>query len=349
MTKKFLTSVADVYGYDQSDNLVFTGKTLLDSSVEVTLGSAPVRGGKGNQLQYIYYHTAEMTFTLTDTQWNIGMLGETLGSDYELGNYYYEEEVAVSASGSGTVSGTPLAYNGASTIYGWATDTDDRVQRVSFTGSVFNVVGKSGEDLSGDYCIRYYKANVSDGKEITVKANVLPSIVKLVLESQLNSADTTTNKIGVVQIIAPKATLSGGFTLSMTSDGVSTTPLTATALAVDPATVVDECTKDPFYAKIVEIIDDSNWYDSIYDLSIDGGDFSLASGATKDLKVYAVPNSGNAFLAPDSGLTFSSSASIVTVGANTGIVTAVESGSSTISVYVTSASTVDTSAVVTVS
>ena len=47
INKKFLTSVADVYAYDTSDNILFTGKTLLDSSIEVSLGSAPVRGGRG--------------------------------------------------------------------------------------------------------------------------------------------------------------------------------------------------------------------------------------------------------------------------------------------------------------
>jgi hypothetical protein len=69
--RKFLTSVADVYGYDNKDTLLFTGKTLLDSSIETSLGSAPVRGGRGNQLQYIYYHTGEMKIALTETQWNL--------------------------------------------------------------------------------------------------------------------------------------------------------------------------------------------------------------------------------------------------------------------------------------
>ena len=53
--KKFLVSTADVYGYDSNDNLLFVGKTLLDSSIETTLSNTDVRAGKGNQLQYIYY------------------------------------------------------------------------------------------------------------------------------------------------------------------------------------------------------------------------------------------------------------------------------------------------------
>lgn len=349
--KKFLTSVADVYGYDNNDNLLFTSKTLLDSSIETSLGSSPVRGGRGNQLQYIYYHTAEMTFTLTDAQWNLGMLGETIGSDYELGNYYKEETVTVSASGSGTVAGTPLAFGTNTTIYGWATDTAGTIQRVTFSGSTFTVVGKTGEDLSGAYCVRYYAQNLSEGKQLTIKADVLPSVVKLVLEAQLNSPDVTTNKIGVVQIIVPTATLSGAFSISMASDGISNTPLTATALATTPSASTDNaCSVDKYYAKIVEVIDNTNWYDNIYDLSVSGGDVSLTVDATETLIVYAIPTDNSpSFKVPNSALTFTSSATgSATVGANTGIVTGIAAGSAIIDIYVTSASTVDTTVDVTV-
>jgi len=44
--RKFLTSVPDVYAYNDADNLVFIGKTLSNNSIEATLGSTPVRGGK---------------------------------------------------------------------------------------------------------------------------------------------------------------------------------------------------------------------------------------------------------------------------------------------------------------
>ena len=56
MDKEFLVSVADVYGYDANDVLLFVGKTSLDTSIETTLSNTDVRAGKGNQLQYIYTH-----------------------------------------------------------------------------------------------------------------------------------------------------------------------------------------------------------------------------------------------------------------------------------------------------
>ena len=352
--KKFLTSVADVYAYDSNDNILFVAKTLLDSSIEVSLGSTPVRGGRGNQLLYTYFHTAEMNFTITDTQWNLAMLGETVGSDFELGNYYAEENVEISASGSGVIVGTPAAFEGT-TVYGWATNKEGTTQRVILnptTGS-FTMVGKSYESLAGEACVRYYTANTTEGREITISANILPSVVKLVMEAQLNSSDVTTNKIGIVQIIAPKVQLSGAFSLSMTSDGISNTPLTGMALAYVPSASSGEvCTSaGGYYAKIVEIIDNTNWYDNVYDLSVSGGDFALGVGETENLVVYAIPEFGSAFKVNNEDLNFSSSQTGSATVTNTtpkGIVTGVASGSSLITIYATSASAIDTTVTVTV-
>lgn len=346
-TRKFLTSVADVYAYDELDNIVFTGKTLLDSSIEVSLGSAPVRGGRGNQLQYIYYHTGEMKFTLTDTQWNLGMLGATVGETPAGGGQMYaEENVTIPSGNTGTVSATPLAFEGT-TIYGWATDQQGVTQKVTFTGTSFDVTTGSGV-----YCVRYYTDNLSSGQSFTIKANMIPQVVKLVMETQLNSADISTNKIGVVQIIAPSVVLSGAFTISMKADGVSNTPLTGTALAYTPTGQTNACETEPYYAKIIEIIDNSYWYSSLVGLAIEGGDFTSASGVDTTLKVWGIPSTGGSFKLVNSLLTFTSSApSVASVGANTGVVSAVTAGSSLLQVVITGSAVpaVEASAWITVS
>ena len=345
--KKFLTSVADVFGYDGSDNLLFVAKTLLDSSIEVSLGAAPVRGGRGNQLQYTYYHTAEMKFNLTETQWNLEMLGATTGGTFELGSYYVTENATVTAS-SGSVTKTPIAFDGT-TIYGWATSPLGVTQRVTFTGTNFTV---TGSETSGTWCVRYYTANVSSGKSMTVKASMIPQIVKLVMETQLNSADVTTNKIGMVQIIVPKAQLSGAFTISMKADGVSNTPLTGTALSFTPSgTSTDACNVDAYYAKIVEIIDSTNWYDNVVSLSISGGNFSVAKNASSTLTVYAVPSSGASFKVGNTYLDFYSASQSAScpVGLHTGVVTAASiAGSALLWARITTASTITTSGCTTI-
>ena len=346
--RKFLTSVADVYAYDDSDNIVFTAKTLLDSSIEVSLGSAPVRGGRGNQLQYIYYHTGEMKFTITDTQWNLGMLASTVGSTQDTTSFYKEESVTVTGS-AGSVGEVPLAFVTGGTIYGWATSPLGVTQRIVIAvGKTFTV---TGVETSGTWCVRYYTANLSIGKTVTIKANMIPSVLKLVMETQLNSSDVKTNKIGIVQIIAPTVTLSGAFSVAMKADGVANTPLTGTALAYNPGT--SGCTASPYYAEIIEIIDDTDWWDNVIALSVEGGDFSMGNSTTSTLVVWAIPSTGAAFIPPAADLDFNlvgtPTATSTIVGIHTGIVTSnTTDGTAVIKANITSATTIDTTVTVTV-
>ena len=345
-TKKFLTSVMDAYLYDESDNLLGIAKTLIDSSLDVKLASSEVRGGRGNQLLYTYYHSNAMTISLNDTQWNLEFLASTLGSDVTTGNSVYTEEtITLGASGAGTVTGTPLAIQGA-TLYGWVTQLDGTVERVTFTGSSF----ASSSGTSGDVvCVRYYAENAAS-RSVVVPANAIPKIARIVLEGQLNSSDVSTHKIGVVQVIIPRATLSGSFTLSLKSDGVSQTPLTAMALAYTDADSAS-CTSAPVYAKIIEILDSVNWYDDVIALAIEGGNFALTHPDTQTLVVYALKGNGDSpFIPPYADLTISSgTVGTATVGANTGLVTTVAAGTTLLSVVITSKNTIEASCTLTVS
>jgi hypothetical protein len=331
--RKFLTSVADVYAYDSSDNILFTGKTLLDSSIEVSLGSAPVRGGRGNQLQYIYYHTGEMAFNLTDTQWNLQMLGATVGADLTTSNnVYFEENITLSDENIGTVTQTPLAFSGTA-IYGWVTDTEGNTARATMQSDKTFLID-TGTFASGSVvCVRYYTLNAAS-ESITVNANMIPKVVRLVMETQLNSSDASTNKIGLVQIIAPSVVLSGAFSISMTSDGVANTPLTGTALAYNGAAGTDACADKPYYARIIEIIDAANWYDKVIAFAIEGGDFAmLTTDADLVLPVWAIPSSGAPFRPPYADLEFTSgTVGTATIGAATGVVSPVGAGDTLLTV-----------------
>lgn len=341
--KKFLVSTADVYGYDSNDNLLFVGKTLLDSSIETTLSNTDVRAGKGNQLQYIYYHTAEMNITVNEAQFSLEFLALNTGSSIETGaNIWTEESVTVS-NGAGVVTkGTPLAIQ-TQTIYGWVTKEDGTVERVAFTGANFTLADSS---YNGTVCVRYY-TNDAAARKVTVYADMLPSTIRLVMVGTLASSDSTTNQIGTVQIEVPRASMTGAFTLSMTPDAVAQTPLSVRALA--STETAGGCDGNrPIYATITEKINGAKWYDNVIALAIKGGDFDLESGDSKTLQVYAIKNDGSAaFLAPVGGLTFvSSETSKATVEG--GIVAGVAAGSSTIKVTITEVPEIDANVVVTV-
>lgn len=340
--KKFLVSVADVYGYDSSDALLFVGKTLLDSSIETTLSNTDVRAGRGNQLQYIYYHTAEMNITVNEAQFSLEFLALNTGTTPETGADMFVEESVTLVNGQGTVqTGTPLKLS-TQTIYGWVTFADGTVQRVTFTGNNFNVGDATNNET---VCVRYYTA-ISAARQITINADMLPSNIRLVLEAQLCSSDSTTNQIGVVQIIVPKASMTGQFTLSMTADGVSQTPLTIRALA----TTLNEggCTGgQSIYARIIERLFNTNWYDNVIALAIEGGDLAMQVDDTKTIIVYAIPNDGSAaFIAPAEDITLAVTGSAVTLSGN--VITAAEAGNATVSATITSKPEIDANILVTV-
>lgn len=340
--KKFLVSVADVYGYDSSDSLLFVGKTLIDSSIETTLSNTDVRGGRGNQLQYIYYHTAEMNITINETQFSLEFLALNTGTTPETGADMFVEESVTLTNGQGTVqTGTPLKLS-TSTIYGWVTKPDGSVQRVVFNGNNFDIGDAENNDT---VCVRYF-TQVSSARQITINADMLPSNIRLVMEAQLCSSDSTTNQIGVVQIIVPKASMTGQFTLSMTADGVSQTPLTIRALA----TTENEggCAGgQSIYAKIIERIFNANWYDNVIGLAFEGGDLNMKKGDTKVLTVYAIPNDGSAaFIAPSEDITLASSGAAVTISGN--VATAASEGNVTISATITAKPEIDANILATV-
>lgn len=345
--KKFLVSTANVYGYDSDDNLLFTGTTLMDSSIETTLSNTDVRAGQGNQLQYIYYHTAEMNITINEAQFSLNYLALNVGSDITTGADVWTTETVEVINGAGTVQGTPLGVSGT-TLYGWVTDKDDNVERVTFSGSSFAMADSS---YTGKVCVRYY-ANNAAAKQITVYADMLPSTIRLVMEAQLCSSDSTTNRIGTLQVEVPKAAMTGAFTLSMTPDSVAQTPLSVRALS----TQVNEggCTANrPIYATITEILFSTHWYDNVIALAIEGGDTTLPATGTKTLKVFAIPNDGGAaFLVKPTELTYSSDDTEVATVDTTGIITVVSGATpgatATIKATVTDRPDIDANIVITV-
>jgi hypothetical protein len=212
--KQFLVGVPDIIAYDASDNIWFQSKTLLNSTLEVSVGSTEIRGGRGNQLLSNYFHTTAMTISLEETQFNLAMLGATTGQSVVTGNdVYTEENVTLGGGGAGTVTGTPLVIQGT-TVYGWVKLVGGATERVTFTGQNFIATGGSSGQV---VCVRYYATNAAS-RSITIPANIMPSVVRLEMNVQLNGSDVGTQKIGTLQIIVPKFQLNGAFTLNLASD-----------------------------------------------------------------------------------------------------------------------------------
>lgn len=345
VAKKFLVGVGNVYGYNTSGDLLFQSKTMLDTAIDTKISSSQIKGGQGHKLQYIYYYGGELDLTLTETQWNLGMVAANIGTSIQTGKQVWEEEsVTLGEGGTGSVTKTPVVTpDVTSTIYGWVTDSTGTTTKVTFTGKNFTLAGGTTGDI---VTVRYF-AQEDAAKYIDINADFVPSTIRLVIDAKLassNTGDVTGSSIiGRAQVEVPRAQLDGTQTITMKSDGVAQTPLKASAL---------EYTKSngaSIYATIAEIIDSAHWYDDVYALAIVDDSIELSSTTTTaTLDVRAIPYQGSAFKPPYADLTFvSGTTATATIDAN-GIITKVAAGTSIITATITNKNTISAQADVTV-
>jgi hypothetical protein len=302
MAKKFLCSVADVWAYDASDVLLFEGNTLMDSSLSNALSNTDVRGGKGNTLQYVFYHSADLTGTITNIQWSMEQLALSIGSTITTGSNLFTTETVALTAGVGTIAGTPIAFN-STTKYAWVTYGTVVSERVAVDGSKqFTIADTS---YTGNVCVRYYNYN-ANVRSMTITADMIPAIFTLVMKAGLYETDdltSTTSQVGEVVFTIDRAQATGAFDISMTADGVASTPLnfralTSTSTAAGCATGVKQ------YGTIQEYIYDYNWYDDVVALAVYGGNFELAQSESVLPIYYAVTSAGTSFVPLYSALTF---------------------------------------------
>jgi len=352
MSKKFLVGVGAVSAFNISTgDLLFRSRTVLDDSIEITTGSEEISGGTGNALQYIYYHSGRLNAKLTEIQFSLNMIAQNVGSSILTGkNIWVEENVTLGAGGVGTVVGTPILTPdvSGSDVFGYVTNASGITTKVTFSTKEFTLVGGAEDDI---VCVQYF-ATDSAARYITVNSNFLPSVVRLVIDTQLASSDESSaagsSIIGKVQMEIPRFQIAGSQSISMTSSGVAQTPLEGMALSYAGT---GGCNGSGHYATITEVIDANNWYDNVAFLAVADDTIALTHPTTSTLQVWAVPNNGDAaFKAPVADLSFTSgTVGTCTVGLHTGIITTVAGGTSVITCVITAKNTVGTTATCTVS
>lgn len=341
---KYLCSVADVWAYDTSDNLLFEGKALMDTSFSVALSNTDVRGGRGNTLQYVFYHSADFTGTISNPQWSMEQLALNIGSSITTGSNIFDEETVTVASGVGTIVGTPIVFQ-TTTLYAWVTYGDVVSERVTVNGSKEFTIADT--TYSGDVCVRYYSYN-SATRSMTVNANILPTIFRLVMKAGIYTDDTATSQAGEAIFVIDKAQATGSFDISMTADGVASTPLNFRALT-SASTATGCATGLPQFGTIQEYIYDYNWYDDVVSLSVVGGDFELAESATVMPEIRAINSRDEAFRPDYQDLTFAATGGTTvdnTTAATRGTITG-GGTSGTVTVTITSKTAVELTIIVT--
>ena len=348
MSNYILAGVGTIEAFTQSSTQptkIFTSKTLQESGISISVTAEDIRGGLSNPLLGRYFHDSILEANITDALFNLQYLALNVGGEVVVGGSSLVTETVTAGSGTLTVQGTPVAFGTAGTV-GWYTPAgQEDWAPLTFEGKVATASVTSGTD----YCVRY-NANDAGIQEFVVPSAIIPSEVHLVMTYPLFAGGTspeaisTSSQVGELIVDIPRFQFAGNVELSLTSSGAATSNLSGSALA---SYTTANCDDMGTYGTVKQKIYGGNWYDELTTIAVDGGNFSIANGATKTLKVIGIFKNGTGVL-DNSKLTFTSSASSTASVTNAGVVTGAATGSANITITVTDKTSVATMVGVTV-
>lgn len=349
MSNYILAGVGTIEAFTQSSTQptkIFTSKTLQESGISISVTAEDIRGGLSNPLLGRYFHDSILEANITDALFNLQYLALNVGGQVVIGGSSLVTETVTAGSGTLTVQGTPVAFGSAGTV-GWYTLAgQEDWSPLTFSGKIATVADVTE---GGTYCVRY-NANDAGIQEFVVPSAIIPSEVHLVMTYPLFAGGTspeaisTSSQVGELIVDIPRFQFAGNVELSLTSSGAATSNLSGSALA---SYTTANCNDMGTYGTVKQKIYGGNWYDDLTTIAVDGGNFSIADGATKKLKVIGIFKNGTGVL-DNSKLTFTSSASSTASVTDAGVVTGEATGSANITITVTNKTSVATMVGVTV-
>ena len=348
MSNYILAGVGTIEAFTQSSTQptkIFTSKTLQESGISISVTAEDIRGGLSNPLLGRYFHDSILEANITDALFNLQYLALNVGGEVVVGGSSLVTETVTAGSGSLTVQGTPVAFGTAGTV-GWYTPAgQEDWAPLTFVGKVATVDVTSG----AEYCVRY-NADDSSIQEFVVPSAIIPSEVHLVMTYPLFAGGTspeaisTSSQVGELIVDIPRFQFAGNVELSLTSSGAATSNLSGSALA---SYTTANCNDMGTYGTVKQKIYGGNWYDELTTIAVDGGNFSIANGSTKTLRVIGLFKNGTGII-DNSKLTFTSGQTSTASVTNKGVVTGAATGSTNITVTVTGKTSIATMVGVTV-
>ena len=350
MSERILAGSTSWDFYDSNKNLVFSAKSLTDSGINASASEDTVRGGDNNSRLGSYFFDSNLAMTLTSPVFSMEYLAVKFSSDITMSSDIQKvETITTSVINQITVSDTPVAFPGTSTIVGaYKLANSNTWTKITFTGKVATV---SGLAIGSVVCVKYFYTDAS-AKEMVIPSSMIPKVlygVGTINEFKSgtdNVVSTTSSIVGKLQVVVPQFQFDPNADISLTSSGHADIPLSGNALI----NFDGGCGNSGYYAILSETTIGGDPFTNCIAIGVKDGDVDLAISKTETLQVYGFYNDGTApSLLDNSLLTFTSgTTATATVGAHTGLVTAVANGSSVISITISTKTSISTTAVVTV-
>ena len=316
--KNFVVSVCDAIGKNPiTGDILFVGKTLINSALKETIQSKEITGGFGAGLQYEFSYGKKLECDIEDCKFEPTFLALNNGVliTSETQNYFSHNEVVTLTNGVGNLAQTPIGK-----IY---VEMPDGTNQIVDTNNLKPItIGTATIDI---VCTYQYSTTVDT---ISIDSDKYPSSIELTLISKVFNANGQSKEL---QIFIPKYKISGSMDLSFTQDGVSSSKLSGKALA----------TNTNNYAKIMMKTLGTNSV-PVIQIACTTAEVTLANAATDTLEVIGIRGGvyGNVLMS-NALLDFTSSAAgVVTAGLHTGLLTWAGAGVATITIALTSDNTI---------
>lgn len=345
-----LAGVAPVEFFDSNHNLIMTASALTDAGLNVSVSEDVVRAGNSNARITSYFYDSNLGLTFTTPVFTLEYLANKLGSVIENGgDIFTTETVTTTVINQITVVGTPVApFTDSTVIYGWyKKPTAIAWTPITFTGKVAIATGLA---IGSTVCVKFAYTDAGSRK-FKVSSEIIPNIVYALMRIPMLKSGTaqesyvTSTKVGELQVKIPQFQFDPNLDLALSSSGHASTSLSGNALINQSVS----CGSSGYYAEIVETIFGRGEFDNVSAIVVYDSDIELAVAGTQPLVVYKMFNDGRLpAIVENSKLTFVSSAPTKATCSVAGLVSAIAVGNSTIQITVTSKTTLEASAYVTV-
>lgn len=318
--KAFLVSTAD-FALFYNDMLACTGTTNLNTSIEVTMQEQNVNAGKGNKLVYSFKYGRELNVTLEAANWDLRYLAANSGSEIQtaLSDAYKIAECITINKGIGVLPAVPIGDVAVEL-------SEDTVVTVPAKDNTIDLTAYG--ITSGTVSVTYKYSSMA--KTVVIDTDSSPKVYKLVLDADKHN--NKLGKVGSVQIEIPSYQPSGGFSISFTPDGATSTNIDGKALAVEG----DTCESGGAVYAYIREFDDTVSAVTVSEIAATPAAISLDSGDTaQTARISVVGLKGAMFSSvelPNTDCEFTVDDEQVATVDNNGVVTAVAAGSTKITV-----------------
>lgn len=283
MANLFIAGVGNVDLFKGTES-VLVSKTLVDSSINLSVSLEDVRAGAGAKLYGRYAHSSGMTMKLTDAMFRMEFLAANIGATVELGGEAVAMVPATVDGGKVTLpTDVEKLYPEMEKPVVWLAKADGKMEFIPFEieEGATELTDLPWEDGT-NVCIRHIKPYEA-GQTLKVSANFIPDTLTAVLTAPLFAGDQNnleaSTKVGTLTITIPRFMLNGTTDLAMSMTGAAQMTLEGSALAVEDVA----CDGEGYYAIISKVLMTGNWYDGLVAVVVENED-ELTAG--DELVVY---------------------------------------------------------------